>query len=101
VLGELSMENFLLVTNQVGHDLAILSIDYPDHVVLASCQENRGLFVPLKEVEILLSNRVDRLLQCEAFLDIPHSQLVVKSSSDKKLSGRIELAILNRLCVTL
>ena len=84
---ELRAQDFLLVPNQIGHDLAVQSVYNPDHVVLAARHEHRRLVVPLDKVQILLRNVLDGLLECEAVLHVPHSQKVIHAASDEPLAG--------------
>jgi len=98
--GEYSFEDLLFVADQIGHDLAIDGIYNPDHIVFTTCHKYRCRLMPLDKVHVLLWYIFEGLLECEAIINIPDAQEVIHSTSNEPFACCIELAILNRLCVT-
>ena len=96
---ELGAQNFFLVSNQIRHYFAIERVYKPDHVIFASSHEYGGLVMPLNKVQVLLRDILQRFLECEAVLHVPHSQEIVHSAGDKPFPRRIELAKFNCLGV--
>jgi hypothetical protein len=98
-LRELTRVHLTHVSLEAVDELAILPIEHPYELVLATCHEHITLRMPLQEVQVLTRTILESALEVKGVC-VPDADLIVHASCRKVLAIVIELDELHRLSMS-
>ena len=98
-LRELTRVDLTHVPLEAVDELAILPIEHPHELVLATCHEHIALRVPLQEVQILARSVLEGALEVKGVC-VPDTDLIVHASCRKVLAIVIKLDELHGLSMS-